>query len=206
MLDFWFAQYKNETFLEILLEITAALLGLASVWFSKKNNILVFPTGLVNTAIYAYLFWKWSLLGDSMINVYYFVMSLYGWYLWQQKSNQADLPVTMMDKSDRQKAVLLFLGALVFVITVYIFVHKLTNWMSYVDTLITGLFFVGMWLMAKKKIENWLFWIVGDIISVPLYFIKGYTVTSLQYFIFTIIAFYGFLEWKKILNKTNPIS
>jgi len=73
--------------------------------------------------------------------------------------------------------------------------------MSYVDTFITGVFFVGMWLMAKRKIENWFFWILGNLISIPLYFSKGYTFTSFQYLLFTIIAVFGYLEWKKILNK-----
>jgi nicotinamide mononucleotide transporter len=75
--------------------------------------------------------------------------------------------------------------------------------MAYVDTLITGIFFVGMWLMAKRKIENWIFWIVGNLLSIPLFFAKGYTFTSIQYIIFTIIAVFGFTEWKKILNNYN---
>ena len=84
-----------------------------------------------------------------------------------------------------------------------LFFNKFTTWYSYVDTLLTGLFFVGMWLMAKRKVENWIFWIIGDVISIPLYFIKGYTFTSLQFLIFTIVAIYGYLEWKKILNNSN---
>jgi nicotinamide mononucleotide transporter len=202
MIEFLFSQYKNYPTYEIVLEITAVLFGLLSVWFAKKNNILVFPTGLINTSIYVFLLWKWSLLGDMMINAYYFIMSVYGWYHWtRRKGDTEEYPIAITTSKEKITAIYLFIATLIFVVLVYLFFNKFTNWMSYLDTLITGIFFVGMWLMAKRKIENWLFWIVGNIISIPLYFAKGYTFTSLQYLLFTIIAFYGYLEWKKILNS-----
>lgn len=202
MIEFLFSQYKNYPTYEIVLEIAAVLFGLFSVWFAKKNNILVFPTGLINTSIYVFLLWKWSLLGDMMINAYYFIMSIYGWYHWtRKKGDDVEHPIATISQSEIKKALYLFVTTIIFVVLVYLFFNKFTNWMSYLDTLITGIFFVGMWLMAKRKIENWLFWIAGNIISIPLYFAKGYTFTSLQYLLFTIIAIYGYLEWKKILNN-----
>ena len=202
MIDFFFWQYKNYPTYEIVLELTAILFGLLSVWMSKKNNILVFPTGLINTSIYVFLLWKWSLLGDMMINAYYFIMSLYGWYIWsRKKGNEVEYPIATINNEEKKRAILLFVATIIFVVLVYLFFNKFTNWMSYLDTFITGIFFVGMWLMAKRKIENWIFWIIGNIISIPLYFAKGYTFTSLQYLIFTIIAYYGYLEWKKILQN-----
>ena len=205
MFEFLFSQYKNYPTYEIALELTAILFGLLSVWFAKKNNILVFPTGIINTAIYVYLLWKWSLLGDMMINFYYVMMSFYGWYIWTRKKDKVDeFPISKITSSEIKKAVLLFLASIALVILVYIFFNKLTHWTSYIDTFVTGIFFVGMWLMAKRKIENWILWIIGDIISIPMYFAKGYTFTSIQYVFFTIIAIYGYLEWKKILQqKTN---
>jgi len=205
MIEFLFAQYKNYPTYEIALELTAIFFGLLSVWFAKKNNILVFPTGIINTAIYVYLLWKWSLLGDMMINFYYVMMSFYGWYIWTRKKDKVDeFPISKITSSEIKKAVLLFLASIALVILVYIFFNKLTHWTSYIDTFVTGIFFVGMWLMAKRKIENWILWIIGDIISIPMYFAKGYTFTSIQYVFFTIIAIYGYLEWKKILQqKTN---
>jgi nicotinamide mononucleotide transporter len=204
MLEYLFAQYRNYATIDILLEITGAIFGLLSVWFAKKDNILVFPTGLVSTLIYAYLLWQWDLLGDSMINVYYFVMSIYGWYHWtRKKGSQVEFPIAVMNNKEKGIAIALFTVTIIFVVLVYFYFNKFTTWYSYVDTLLTGLFFVGMWLMAKRKIENWIFWIIGDVISIPLYFIKGYTFTSLQFLIFTIVAIYGYLEWKKILNNSN---
>lgn len=204
MLDFLFEQYKNYPTYEIVLEITAVIFGLLSVWFAKKDNILVFPTGLINTSIYVFLLWKWSLLGDMMINAYYFVMSIYGWYLWtRKKNNTAEYPIARITPFEKKMSVFIFFTTIAFVIAVYIFFNKFTHYTSYIDTFVTGIFFVGMWLMARRKIENWIFWIIGDIISIPMYFVKGYSFTSIQYLIFTIIAIFGYLEWKKILNNYN---
>ena len=204
MMEYFFSQYETYTTFNIVLEITAVIFGLCSVWFAKKDNILVFPAGLVSTFIYAYLLWQWELLGDSMINVYYFVMSIYGWYHWTRKKGDAiEFPIATMTIKEKITAIIIFGLTIVFVIIVYLYFNKFTNWYSYVDTFLTAVFFVGMWLMAKRKIENWIFWIIGDIISIPLYFAKGYTFTSFQFLIFTIIAVYGYLEWKEILHKSK---
>ena len=199
MIEYFFSQYATYPTSEIILELVAVFFGLASVWFAKKDNVLVFPTGLVSTFIYAYLLWKWNLLGDSMINGYYFIMSIYGWYHWtRKKGNEVEFPISVMTKKEGSIAAVLFVLTLVFVYLVYQYFYKFVNWYNYVDTFLTALFFVGMWLMARRKVENWIFWIVGDFISIPLYFCKGYTFTSLQYFIFTILAVLAYFEWKEI--------
>ena len=201
MIDYFFSQYATYPISEIILELVAVFFGLASVWFAKKDNVLVFPTGLVSTFIYAYLLWKWNLLGDSMINGYYFIMSIYGWYHWtRKKGNEVEFPISVMTKKEGSIAVVLFVLTIVFVYLVYQYFDKFVNWYNYVDTFLTALFFVGMWLMARRKVENWIFWIVGDFISIPLYFCKGYTFTSLQYFIFTILAVLAYFEWKEIFK------
>ncbi|ENA1807214.1 nicotinamide mononucleotide transporter [Flavobacterium psychrophilum] len=207
MIESLFSQYKNYPTYEIVLELVAIFFGLSSVWCAKKNNIWVFPTGLISTFIYAYLLWQWDLLGDSMINGYYFIMSIYGWYHWTRKKEDAqEFPISVITNKDKIIGLIIFVLTLIFVIIVYIYFGKFTNWYSYIDTFLTAIFFVGMWLMAKRKMENWLFWILGDLISIPLYFAKGYTFTSFQYIIFTIIAVFGYLEWKKILNSNKVTS
>ncbi|MDA9056647.1 nicotinamide riboside transporter PnuC [Flavobacteriaceae bacterium] len=200
--NFLFAQYSDYALMDIVLEITAVIFGFASVWYSKQNNILVFPTGLITTSIFVYLLFKWQLLGDMMINGYYFIMSLYGWYIWTRKVDSEHVtPISRMTKKEQFTAVVIFIATLIFVFIIYQIFDMWKGWVAYVDTFTTALFFVGMWLMAKRKIENWIFWIVADIISVPLYFYKGFTFSSLQYLGFTIIAIFGFLAWKKHLNK-----
>ena len=202
MFEFLFSQYKNYPTREIVLEITAIIFGLLSVWYAKKDNIWVFPTGIISTVIYTYLLCKWNLLGDMMINFYYAVMSVYGWYHWtRKKGDVVEFPISKMDTYEKKVSIVLFIGTVVFVVAVYTFFDKFTHWTSYVDTFVTGIFFVGMWLMARRKIENWILWIVGDIISIPMYFAKGYSFTSIQYLIFTIVAVFGYLEWKKTLQQ-----
>ena len=206
MVEFLFDQYKNYPNHEIVLEITAVLFGLLSVWYAKKDNIWVFPTGIINTAIYVYLLWKWSLLGDMMINFYYVIMSVYGWYHWTRTKNDVvQFPISRMTTAEKKGSAIIFLLTILFVVAVYTFFDKFTHWTSYVDTLVTGIFFVGMWLMARRKVENWILWILGDVISIPMYFAKGYTFTSIQYFIFTIIAVFGYIEWKKTLNNSSQV-
>jgi nicotinamide mononucleotide transporter len=200
--NFLFEQYNSYDSQDVFLELTAVIFGFASVWYSKKNNILVFPTGLISTSIFVYLLFKWQLIGDMMINGYYFVMSLYGWYIWTRKIDSAHVtPISKTTKQEQLLGSVIFLATLFLVFLVYQFFDMWIGWVAYVDTLTTALFFVGMWLMAKRKIEHWMFWIVADIISVPLYFYKGLTFSSLQYLGFTIIAIFGFLTWKKLLNK-----
>ena len=202
MFEFLFSQYKNYPTYEVVLELTAILFGLLSVWYAKKNNIWVFPTGIINTAIYVYLLWKWNLLGDMMINFYYVVMSIYGWYYWTRKKDDViKFPISRMNTYEKKVSIVLFIGTIVFVVAVYTFFDKFTHWTSYVDAIVTGIFFVGMWLMARKKIENWILWIFGDIISIPMYFVKGYSFTSIQYLIFTIIAVFGYIEWRRTLQQ-----
>jgi nicotinamide mononucleotide transporter len=199
-----FEQYSSYATLDVVMEITAVLFGFASVWYSKQNNILVFPTGLISTSIFVYLLFKWQLLGDMMINGYYFIMSLYGWYIWTRKVDSKNVtPISVVTKKEQIIGGIIFVSTLGLVYEVYQFFKMWTNWVAYVDTLTTALFFVGMWLMAKRKIENWYFWIIADIISVPLYLYKGLTFTSIQYFGFTILAIFGFLAWKKNLSNST---
>lgn len=179
------------------------MFGILSVWFSKKNNVLVFPTGMISTSIFIYLLFKWSLLGDMIINAYYFIMSVYGWYVWTRKENNLVTPISQVSFREKVTCFVIFSCSLIFIFCVYQYFDKWGSYTSYIDNFTTAIFFVGMWLMAKRKIESWRFWIVGNIISIPLYFYKGLTFTSFQYIIFTVIAILGYYSWKKILNKTN---
>jgi nicotinamide mononucleotide transporter len=204
MIEYFFSQYRDYPTFDIILEIIAVIFGLFSVWYAKKDNILVFPTGLVSTFIYVYLLWKWTLWGDMMINGYYFIMSIYGWYHWtRKKGDTVEFPISIISNHEKRIAIIIFIFTVAFVVSVYHYFDKFTTWYAYVDTFITGIFFIGMWLMAKRKIENWIFWIIGDVISIPLYFIKGFTFTSFQYLVFTIVAVYGYLEWKKTLDSSR---
>ena len=200
--DFFFGQYKTYSTTDTVLEIVAVIFGFLSVWYSKQNKIWVFPTGMISTSIFVYLLLKWELLGDMMINAYYFIMSIFGWYVWTRKVDATHVtPISRTTFKEKNTSIIIFLATLLFVFIVYKTFDKWTSWVAYADTITTAVFFVAMWLMAKRKIENWIFWIVGNIISIPLYFYKGLTFTSFQYLGFTFIAILGYIAWKKNLDK-----
>ena len=200
--DYLLQQYQGVPPFYIVLEFIAVIFGFLSVWYSKQENILVYPTGIVSTVIFVYLLWQWGLIGDMLINVYYSTMSIYGWYVWTRKVDAVHyIPITRTTRKENLWSILIFLGTALFTVAIYQFFDKWNDWTAYVDTFTTGIFFLGMWLMAKKKLENWIYWIIGDIISVPLYLYKGLAITSLQYLLFTIIAFYGYRTWKRSLSS-----
>ena len=202
--DLFIAPYKEYSITDISLEGIAVVMGLLSVWFAKKDKIGVYPTGMISTAIYVYLLLKAGLMGDFLINAYYFIMSIYGWIFWtQQKEGVVLHQIDRMNRSEKKWSVFLFILSMLFVGGVYGLLGKWNSWTAPVDTFTTALFFVGMWLMARRKIAHWIFWIVGDVISIPLYLYKGLALTSFQYLIFTIIAIFGFIEWKKVYNSNR---
>ena len=143
------------------------------------------------------------LYGDLIINIYYTMMSIYGWYMWSKMVKGHHIEITTLNKKDGLKAFGIFASTAVFVILVYLYFNRFDRLTDYFDTFTTGVFFAAMWLMANKKIEHWLLWIAGNIISIPLYFIKGLGFTGLQFIIFLIIAIFGYIEWKKHLNKSQ---
>ena len=207
MIDQIFQQYSQYSNVDISLELIAVFFGLLSVWFSKNNNVLVYPTGIINTSIFVYLLVKWELLGDMIINVYYFLMSIYGWYYWTRKShNHEYTPITKIKEADIKIILIIIISSTLFVSYLYSFFDKWSGLVSYIDILTTAIFFVGMWLMARRKIESWFFWILGDVISVPLYFVKGLAFSSFQYLIFTLIAVAGYYKWKSIYNNKKRIA
>jgi len=206
ILNFLFQQYGSYSQVDIGLEIFAVFFGFLSVWFSKNNNVLVFPTGLINTSIFVYLLFKWELLGDMIINAYYFVVSIYGWYYWTRKNSNNDYtPISKVNYNDQKIILVISILSAIFVSLMYTVFNKWSGLVSYIDIITTSIFFAGMWLMARRKIESWIFWIIGDIISIPLYLYKGLTFTSFQYFIFTFIAIAGYYKWKSIYNRKNQI-
>jgi len=203
MIEFLFDQYKEYPTYLIVLELIAVVFGIISVLFARKNNILVYPTGLVSTILYVYILFEFQLYGDLIINFYYTIMSFLGWYLWSKtKNGEDDFPISTINRKECIISALIFIITLTFVAFVYHFFDKFTHWTAYVDAFTTGLFFVGMWLMAKRKIENWILWIIADVISIPLYFYKGLTFSSFQFILFTIIAILGYKEWRNFLQKT----
>lgn len=203
--DFFLSPYAEATWQDILLEVTAVIFGLLSVLFARKGNIWVYPTGIISTMIYVYICYKVGYYGDLIINIYYTMMSVYGWILWVNMSEGSPLKITWCKRKDWVIALVITMLSMLFVVGVYIYFNKFESWLNYVDVLTTGLAFGSMWLMAKKKVENWLGWLMADVISVPLYFAKGLGFTGIQFMIFLILAWQGYQIWKKEANESRTI-
>lgn len=187
------------------LEMIAVLSGIISVWYSRKENILVYPTGLLNTIIYIYISIKGNLLGEASVNVYYTIMSLYGWYLWTRVDPNKQTVILQITKStlkDWRNQLFFFIGFYVIIYFSLVFLKKefAPEAIPWADALASAAAYTAMWLMAKKKVESWFWWIVTNLASIPLYFIKGYAFTSVQFIILLILAIAG---WKSWLEKAN---
>lgn len=192
-----------------MLEFIGVFAGIASVWFSKKENILVYPVGLINTVIYIYLSIKGNLLGEASVNLYYTIMSIYGWVLWSKKDahkKEHVLHITLNNTKDWMIQLLFFgilYGVLFFSLTELkqSFASGAIPW---ADALASATAYTGMWLMAKKKVASWYWWIATNITSIPLYFMKGYVFTSVQFIVLLILAIQGLISWyKKAQHATN---
>lgn len=183
------------------LEAIAVVSGITSVWFSKKEHILVYPVGLINTIIYVYLSINGQLFGEALVNLYYTAMSIYGWALWIKKDDQKVnvLTIRYSNKKDRVEQIgfFLFFYSIMFVALTYLKQSFAPGAIPGLDAFASATAFTGMWLMARKKVESWYWWMATNFASVPLYFIKGYIFTSVYYVILLIIAFAGLMEWKK---------
>ena len=201
--DFFFETYQNRATYLIVLEAIAFVFGIASVIYAKKENILVYPIGLVATIITVYLFLHDELMGDMMMNFYYSVMSIYGWWNWSRKKGDAYIvPISRTSTKEKWIGFAMFIGTIIVTYWVYKAYGTVINSSNYIDIFTSGVFFTAMWFMANKKIENWTLWIFADIITVPLYAYRGWGMFSLQYLIFTLLAIQGYIQWKKSLAKT----
>ena len=186
------------------LEYIAVFSGIVSVWFSRKENIWVYPTGLINTIFYIYLSFKGSLFGEASVNLYYTIMSVYGWILWAKKNRQNQHMVNIMWSTKKE-----WLQELLFFATFYVIIFGALSYLKrdfapgaipWADAFASATAFTGMWLMARKKVESWYWWIATNIASIPLYFVKQYVFTSVYYVILLIMAVWGLIEWTRRAN------
>ncbi len=206
MIEFFLDAYKNASTTQIVLEFAVFVFGILSVWYAKKENILVYPTGLIATIITTYLLYVAGYLGDMMVNGYFAIMSVYGWYYWAKNGTETDnLQITRTNAKEKIIGVLLFFLTIIVVFEIYNLFDYEIKADNYIDIFASGIFFTGMWYMALKKIENWTLWIIGDFMVTPLYAYRGLGMLSLQYLIFTIMAISAYLEWRKILDKNSQI-
>ena len=183
------------------IEAIAVIAGIVSVWYSRKENILVFPTGLINTTLYIYLSFKGHLFGEASVNLYYTIMSIYGWYLWTRRKEDQQTYVLQITTSSKKEWIqqLAFFAAFylaIYFTLIYLKTAFAPEAIPWADAFASATAYTGMWLMAKKKVESWIWWILTNIASIPLYFVKGYAFTSVQFLVLLVLAIAGWFSWK----------
>ncbi|HEX8460550.1 MAG TPA: nicotinamide riboside transporter PnuC, partial [Segetibacter sp.] len=183
------------------LEFVAVIMGIVSVWFSRKENIWVYPTGIINTIIYIYLSFKGHLLGEASVNIFYTIMSIYGWILWSKKDEAHHTILIVKYSSAKEWVLQLSFFAVIYAVIFYSLSYLKKDFaqgaIPAADAFSSASAYTGMLLMARKKVESWIWWIITNIASIPLYFIKGYVFTSFQFVVLLIMAFAGLVSWHK---------
>lgn len=181
-------------------EWVSTIAQVASVWYARKNNVLVYPTGIIGVLLAAYVYFFMispPLYADASLNLYYFVMSVYGWYNWVQKKDESHYtyPISWCNKKELAIGIGLFLA---FWIVIYFVLVRFTNSNTPVlDSLVSASAVSAFWWMAKRKIENWLAWIFLNIVAIPLNFYKELMLFTLMYVVFLVLAYMGYTEWKR---------
>ena len=190
-----------------LLEYIGVASGIGSVWYSRKENILVYPVGLLSTVIYIYISFKGSLLGEAGVNFYYTVMSIYGWILWAKKDRMQHHLVVITHSTNNERAMHFLFFAICYTIIFFSLSYLKKDFapgaIPWADAFASATAFTGMWLMAKKKVESWYWWLATNFASIPLYFVKHYVFTSVYYIVLLAMAFWGLAEWKRKANINN---
>ncbi len=202
-----FEQFLNGLKQTTPLEFIAVIAGIASVFFSRAANILVYPVGLINTTIYIYLSVKGQLYGEASVNFYYTIMSIYGWVMWAKRNEQQDLALHISYSNKRE-----LIQQFIFFDLCYLVLFGALSWLKkdfapeaipWADAFASATAYTGMWLMARKKVESWYWWVATNIASIPLYFIKGYVFTSVQFMVLLVLAVSGLVEWRKKAMAPN---
>ena len=189
------------------IEAIAALLGILSVWYARKENILVFPFGIANVVIYIYICFAARLYANAGINAVYLISNIFGWYMWSRTGD--DNGTLQISRNSPLQNTLSWVAVALIYLSVFFLLRRvnsndnayLQSWLPWIDAFNTSFFLVATFLMAIKKLENWQFWIIGNIISIPIYASQELYFTSIQYSVFLMLAILGWKEWKAKVNN-----
>jgi len=200
MLDFLLTSLNQTSGINFLLEFLCFILGILSVWYARKENILVYPTGLISTGITVYLLYLTNDVGNMLVNAYFSVMSIYGWYNWKYSKSDGNESLKISRTSTKQKVLGIVIGIFTFILVyiIYMLFNIKITILTFIDLLTTAIFFVAMWYMALKKVESWVLWTLGNVMIVPLFVSRDLKLLSLQYIILTFLAISSYLRWRKM--------
>lgn len=191
------------------IELTAAIFGVISVWYARKEKILVFPFGIINVAIYIYICFEARLYANAGINMVYLASNIFGWYMWSRTSD--DNQKLQIRRNTSRQQIITWSSVLVIYVAVFLLLRwvnrddtaYLASWLPRIDAFNTSFFLVATILMAVKRLENWHFWIIGNIVSIPIYASQGLYFTSGQYTVFLVLAIMGLREWNAKAKRNH---
>jgi len=210
MQNFWSEIVSYISQMDIL-EFLGLVFGLLTVWFLIKQNILTWPAGIIYVLISFVIFWKIQLYGDFILHIFFLVLNIYGWYYWlrNKKEDDTELPVTNLTFKHN----LLIAGATVVGVVIFgFFLKQLPNMVNglqpaalpYWDATTSILSVAGMWLTTRKKIENWYYWLVVNVLATGIYIYKGIYFYALLYFIYIFLVSSGLIAWRKTMKEVQP--
>jgi nicotinamide mononucleotide transporter len=188
------------------IEIFGVVTGILYVILEVRQNKLLWPLGLITSAAYVFIFFQGKFYADMGLQVYYVLISIYGWYYWSRGGERSDtgvLPVVRISK--KQVLILLLVFALSWTGIYFLLVHLTDSTVPLGDSFTTALAIVATWMLTRKIIEQWFLWIIANLVSIALYIYKGLYPTVILYAVYAVMAVYGYREWRKSMRKTSSI-
>lgn len=193
------ADFSIQLLQTTILEVIAVCFSIASVLLANKNSVYLYPTGIISTGLYIYIMTSVGLYAETLLNGYYLVMSIYGWVRWAK--NKEDMNATAISYNDRKDWIISLLIVMLGFAVLYGTLSKFTDsTVPVADAVVSAFAWAGMWLLAKHKIENWVFLNVSNIIAIPLLLYKGLPLTALLTVVLFTVAVFGYFRWKKLYH------
>jgi nicotinamide mononucleotide transporter len=197
----WFKLFQEQILHTSLIEWLAVGFGVSEVLLAKKNNIWLYPTGIISILLSMFLLLNVKLYAETLLSIYYLVMSVYGWVIWKKRKQDGENQVSW--SSNKELTIAVLISVIGFGVLYLILRHYTDSDVPLFDAFVSSTAWAGMWLLAKRKIENWIFLNISNIVAIPLLFHKKLPLMAcLTTFLFT-VAIFGFLDWKKIINKSK---
>ena len=197
----WFRLFQEQILHTSLIEWLAVGFGVSEVLLAKKNSIWLYPTGIISILLSMFLLLNVKLYAETLLSIYYLVMSVYGWIIWKKRKNDGENQVSW--SSNKELTIAVLISVIGFGVLYLVLRHYTDSDVPVFDAFVSSTAWAGMWLLAKRKIENWIFLNISNIVAIPLLFHKKLPLMAcLTTFLFT-VAIFGFLDWKKIINKSR---
>lgn len=200
-LQHWISLLTEQVQKTTIAEWTAVGFGVAEVLLARKNKILLYPAGIISTIISTYLMFSVQLYAESLLNLYYLVMSVYGWIYWVKKRNEPPVKVTYTTRKEWSIVLLIVCGGWLFLLLAL--KHFTPSTTPVWDSWVSCTAWAGMWLLAKRKVENWLLLNISNLFAVPLLFHKELPLMACLTIFLFIVAVYGYFDWRKIAGDRH---